>query len=350
MLVSAYAGPELRRHAEEGDRPVPEFLRLEDRFGVSLLDWSALRTGQGGRSLGRSLRHVTAAMRVLDQYEVVLSDGEHLGIPLALAMGAKSATARHVMIGHQLVTRTKEPFFKLLKAQRHIDRLILHSRHHLEATHARLGIARSKLCLVPYGIDDGFWRPQRATLERLVLAPGRDHRDFATLARACAALDCKVFATLGSLHSRQARAVMPEAWPSNFDSEFLDFPALRDMYSRASVVVVPMMPVDYPAGVTSVLEGMAMGRAVVASATSGLDGLIEDGETGRTVPPGDSDRLADVVEGLLNDPAERARLGANARQAVIESFGLDTYCARLAEQMERPASSVAPDSPQPAAL
>jgi glycosyltransferase involved in cell wall biosynthesis len=347
MLVSANAGPELRRQAGEGHRPVPEFLRLEDRFGVSLLDWSAFRTGHGGRSLGRSLRHVAAATRVLDQYEVVLSDGEHLGIPLALAMGAQGAKARHVMIGHQLVTRSKEPFFKLLQAHRRIDRVILHSRHHMEATHTRLGIEESKLLLIPYGIDADFWHPQRTTEERLVLAPGRDHRDFATLARACVALNCALFATLGSLHSRQARAAMPDEWPPNFHSEFLDFPGLRNMYSKASVVVVPMMPVDFPAGITSVLEGMAMGKAVVATATAGLDGVIEDGETGRTVPPGDSDRMADVVARLLNDPAERARLGTNARQAVLENFGLDMYCAGLADQLERPAMSVASGSPQP---
>jgi len=349
MLVSANAGPELRRMAEEGHRPVPEFLQLEDRFGVRLLDWSAFRAGQGGRSLGRSLRHVAVAMRVLDQYEVVLSDGEHLGVPLALAMGVQGARPRHVMIGHQLVTRSKEPCFKLLKAHRCIDRVILHSRHHLEATHSQLGIGRSKLVLVPYGIDAAFWHPQRATEERLILAPGRDHRDFATLARACAGLNCAVFATLGSLHSRQARAVIPDEWPPNFHSDFLDFPSLRNMYSRARVVVVPVMPVDYPAGVTSVLEGMAMGKAVVATATAGLDGLIEDGETERTVPPGDSDRMADVVAQLLNDPAERARLGANARQAVLERFGLEMYCARLAGELERPAMSLASGSPQPTA-
>ena len=113
------------------------------------------------------------------------------------------------------------------------------------------------------------------------------------------------------------------------------------MYSRASVVVIPMMPVAFPAGVTSVLEGMAMGKAVVVSATEGLDGLIEDGETGITVPPGDSDRMRDAIAWLLQRPAERARLGANARQAATQKFGLQAYCSNLASLLEHPLGQIA---------
>jgi glycosyltransferase involved in cell wall biosynthesis len=245
------------------------------------------------------------------------------------------------MIGHQLLTALKEPFFKLLKVQRRIDRVILHSRHHLEAAHERLRIPRSKLALVPYGIDTEFWHPGDSSDENLVIAPGRDHRDFRTLARACETLSCEVFVTLASLHSAGARALMPAAWPHNFDHAFLDYAELRKIYSRASVVVVPMMPVDFPAGVTSVLEGMAMGKAVVVSATAGLEGVIEDGETGVTVPPGDSDRMRDAIARLLQLPGERARLGANARQAALEKFGLETYGSSLAAQLEEVADHVA---------
>jgi len=140
---------------------------------------------------------------------------------------------------------------------------------------------------------------------------------------------------------------MPDAWPHNFHSEYLDFAALRNTYSRASVVVVPMMQVDFPAGVTSVLEGMAMGKAVVATATAGLEGLIKDGETGLTVPAGDADRMREVISHLLERPAERARLGAHARQAALENFGLEAYSSRLAEQLARPPTPVAWEPAQP---
>jgi glycosyltransferase involved in cell wall biosynthesis len=90
---------------------------------------------------------------------------------------------------------------------------------------------------------------------------------------------------------------------------------------------------------------MAMGKAVVVSATAGLEGVIEDGETGVTVPPGDSGRMREAIARLLQLPAERARLGANARQAALERFGLDAYGSSLAAQLEEVAVHVANVSP-----
>lgn len=334
MLVSAHAGLELRAEVEMGLRPCPDFLRLEQRFDVSLLDWTRLGVGSGGRSPSRSLRHVAAALRELDRCDVVLSDGEHVGIPLAMAMAVRRAEFHHVMIGHQLVTRPKAPFFTLLRVQHRIDRVIVHSRHHLEVAHERLGISRSKLRLVPYGVDTNFWRPADVAEERLVVASGRDHRDFTTLARSCHSLNCRVFLTLASLHSAGARALTPTTWPNNFDHAFLDYVGLRRIYARASVVVVPMMRVDFPAGITSLLEAMAMSKAVVVSASPGLAGIVEDGETGVIVPPGDPDRMRDAISWLLERPAERARLGANARQAAVERFNLDVFSRSLAAEMK----------------
>ena len=44
--------------------------------------------------------------------------------------------------------------------------------------------------------------------------------------------------------------------------------------------------------------------------------------------------LREAIERLLADPAERARLGANARAAVEERFSLDVYAASLAHHLE----------------
>jgi glycosyltransferase involved in cell wall biosynthesis len=60
-------------------------------------------------------------------------------------------------------------------------------------------------------------------------------------------------------------------------------------------------------------EAMAMERAIVVSDVAALREIITDGETGRLFRAEDPIALADVVETLLDDPAERQRLGANAR-------------------------------------
>jgi glycosyltransferase involved in cell wall biosynthesis len=61
------------------------------------------------------------------------------------------------------------------------------------------------------------------------------------------------------------------------------------------------------------LEAMCTGRPVVASATGGLQTLVEDGRTGIQVPPGDVPALRAGIRRLLNDPGERFRMGEAGR-------------------------------------
>jgi sugar transferase (PEP-CTERM/EpsH1 system associated) len=68
------------------------------------------------------------------------------------------------------------------------------------------------------------------------------------------------------------------------------------------------------------LEAMASGLPVVATAVGGNTELIEDNTTGRLVPLSDPDSLARVLVELLENPAERAKLGSSARQFVCNNF------------------------------
>jgi glycosyltransferase involved in cell wall biosynthesis len=110
----------------------------------------------------------------------------------------------------------------------------------------------------------------------------------------------------------------------------VDYPELRDAYARAKVVVIPVLQTDFQAGITSVLEAMAMGKAVVTTTTEGRQPVVRDGYTGLLVPPGDPGALREAVSNLLRDPAERARLGANARRAVLACYSVHAYSRRLA--------------------
>lgn len=104
-------------------------------------------------------------------------------------------------------------------------------------------------------------------------------------------------------------------------------------YVRAMDVAVAPYPVleRFYFSPLKVLEYMAAGRAVVASRIGQLVDLIDDGETGLLVPPGDATALADAVRTLAADPALRERLGA---RAAAEARRSHTWARRAREILE----------------
>jgi colanic acid/amylovoran biosynthesis glycosyltransferase len=108
-------------------------------------------------------------------------------------------------------------------------------------------------------------------------------------------------------------------------------------YARSEIVVVPSVPAasgDQDGLPVALLEAMSAGCAVVGSRIAGIDAAVDDGDNGLLVPPGDPDRLAAALGGLLADPGRRAELGAAAR-ARSDGFSVDAvgrrYCALLRE-------------------
>ncbi|NUZ05158.1 glycosyltransferase [Schlegelella sp. ID0723] len=68
------------------------------------------------------------------------------------------------------------------------------------------------------------------------------------------------------------------------------------------------------------LEAMALGKPIVATAVGGVPEVVVDGHTGLLHSAGDADRLAEHIVALLRDPARAATMGAAGRQRVATSF------------------------------
>lgn len=80
----------------------------------------------------------------------------------------------------------------------------------------------------------------------------------------------------------------------------------------------------------AMVEAMACGVPVVATATEGARGIVEEGVTGSLVPVGDVDALAAAVASLLEDDARRRAFGERALAVVRERFDV----ARMVEATE----------------
>jgi glycosyltransferase involved in cell wall biosynthesis len=81
----------------------------------------------------------------------------------------------------------------------------------------------------------------------------------------------------------------------------------------------------------AIVEAMAAGVPVVATASEGAREIIDDNRSGRLVPIGDLASLARVTDELLEDKAERRRLAQNAKAIARAQFSLERMVERTEE-------------------
>lgn len=85
----------------------------------------------------------------------------------------------------------------------------------------------------------------------------------------------------------------------------------------------------------ALMEAMASGLPVVATRVGGVPDMVEHGESGWLVSPGDFNDIANRCAGLLADPALRQRMGGRARQRTVERFDLGDCVERVGRLMTR---------------
>jgi glycosyltransferase involved in cell wall biosynthesis len=327
--------------------------------GATILDRNAVDRSPIARAIQRAMGLGVAqawlAFRRRREYDAIVTDGEHVGIPLALLLRFSRAAVRHVTIGHRLSSRKKWVFFRLLRAHNRMDRVAVHSRRQFDLASAKLGIEPGRLALTPYHVDTAFWAPRPSSDTRLVVSVGLEHRDYPTLFQAVAGIDAQV--VIGAASNWSKHGVGRGKHPANVHIGSFDYPALRDLYARATLVVVPLVDVDNQAGVTTILEAMAMGRPVVVTQSLGQTDVVEDRRrsargalrqrpeslarqlatqagarlhpNGFYVAPADVAGLRRAICYLLDHPEERARLGLAGRRMVEQLFTVDQFAERL---------------------
>lgn len=101
---------------------------------------------------------------------------------------------------------------------------------------------------------------------------------------------------------------------------------VSDILADADIKVLSSRSEGLPA---AIMEAMAAGLPVVATAVGGVPELVQDGQTGLLVPPSDPAALADALAALLDDAGRRHRLGRAGQQRLQTHFRLETQVTAL---------------------
>ncbi len=104
---------------------------------------------------------------------------------------------------------------------------------------------------------------------------------------------------------------------------------IQDAIEEAAVIVVPSMGEGF--GMVA-LEAMERARPVIAASIGGLGELVDDGETGLLVAPGESAPLARAIVQLAGDLELAARMGEAGRRRALTEF-LEERCIERTERL-----------------
>jgi glycosyltransferase involved in cell wall biosynthesis len=109
-----------------------------------------------------------------------------------------------------------------------------------------------------------------------------------------------------------------ERWQADGVVEYLgELADIRPAVEAASVVVLPSYREGMP---RSVLEGMAMGKAIIATDVPGCRDCVTDGVNGLLVKPMDAESLADAMARMLVETSLAERMGAMSRRIAVDRF------------------------------
>jgi glycosyltransferase involved in cell wall biosynthesis len=112
-----------------------------------------------------------------------------------------------------------------------------------------------------------------------------------------------------------------------------EIPDARWAYPALDVLVLPSAQPEPFGGV--VMEAMAMGVPVIATAVGGSVEQVADGETGLLVPPADPAALAKAIARLMDDPALRRAMASAGPVRIREHFDLGQMVGRIVAVYDR---------------
>ncbi len=342
LTVSGRIPPGLAEDLAAQRRPRPDYVVLAEALGAELLDVGAAEA-EGGR-VARLLHRFGGAGPLLAwelfrrrrSYDAVVTDGEQVGLPYAVLtrLVRRSRLPRHHMIVHILSVPKKSIPFRALRLRARVDSLLVYSEAQERYAVDELRVPAAQVHLMPFMVDSRFFRCRDASPpvagRPVISSAGLEFRDYATLIEATRDLDVEVVIAAASPWSQRRAGIDPATLPPHVTVCSLDHAALRDLYERSTLVVVPLHDVPFQAGITTILEAMAMARPVICSRTAGQTDTVEHDVTGVYVPPAEPAALRREIERLLHDADARRRLGGAARSWIAEHGDIERYAERIA--------------------
>jgi glycosyltransferase involved in cell wall biosynthesis len=315
---------------EEADES-PRATLFEIALNADLLEERFLQAAPRIRRLfyaciPKVIAQVIEAYCIRHNYDAVISWSDPHALLFASLLKLTRSRTPHIALMFWISKPRKAAILK--RVYSHIDRIVLWTSTHRDFAVNTLRIPPSKIKFIRYYVDQQFWRPMLTETD-MICSVGVEMRDYPTLIEAMRGLDIRCHIAAGPARGKvfsTVKAIYENGTlPPNISVGLLSALELRRLYARSRFVVVPLLPSDSDNGLTTILEAMAMGKAVICSRTRGQVDVIQDGRTGIFVPQGDPEVLQKAIEYLWKHPDEAEKMGGEAREYIEENNTWDHF-------------------------
>lgn len=337
-------GPENKAHshdAEAGLAPRLDYRLLAEQIGATIVEGApppALLRGRRPFAICHSfLTNILLILRLLRRIppgSLIFSTGETWGLPCGLVAALlRNRNFTHLIYVHRIYSRNWRWILHLLRPLLKVDGWICVNRNQRQALREILA-DDARIEVASQGVDTHFFDPELAHLsdsqdEPYILSIGAEMRDYPLLFDAITALDAPVVVKASSSWMKVARDEIGEL-PSNVTliTKRLTYVEMRDLYAAAALIVVPLQNTLQAAGITTILEAMAMRKCVIATQSAGLPDILVNSCTGFIVTPS-AGQLSALLGDLLAAADKRDQIAACGCQAVRDEATIENYVTRI---------------------
>ncbi len=264
--------------------------------------------------------------------DVVFCLSEAGGLQLAASYGRGEVRPHIALYVHNINRPRARLALRWWHIAHKIDLFLTISKAQADFLRSYLHLPDSRVRHILDHTDTRFFSPGPASSSKrrpVIASVGLEQRDYKTLAEATRDLEVDVRISGFSKDASAMARTFPDALPDNMSRRFYEWPELLQLYRDADVVVISCHANRYAAGVSSLIEGAACGRPIIATATEGLKGYLDENVI--VVPPGNPPAMRQAILQALGDrPTAEAR-ARRGYELAIKRYSMERYLSDITD-------------------
>jgi glycosyltransferase involved in cell wall biosynthesis len=338
LAIGKYADEKAGFGAQEGPRP--EFCEIAKSLQADIHSYVSGTAERGpwfawifqSRKLWGSAFNI--ALRG-SRYDRLYATGEDIGFRAALLLRLLGWQGKIVCLVHNM-SRSRKWLLKLI-GHEIFNSLVVVSKSQVSSI-LEVGFPRNKITHVFNWVDDEFFAPLNVASNEddrtIFVACGAENRDYETLRRAAHSAPGDTYVFGHGFFGPAIDVTKREDGARFIPMPRVSFQQLREYYNRATAIVVPLNAVRYAAGVTGLVEAMAMGRPVIVTRSPGIDEYCSNIPSSLLVSPHDDVQLSQAMQLVASDPNAAIQYGRLNREWALQNCSLKRYVETIAGLMK----------------